>query len=186
MAKLILSLLLLTVLYALPSKAGYSIVFPASGSVLEAGYIYNITWTLTKDTPTEPAIDVILTQGPPDNLMPLMTICKDIDPTALLCQFSIPTTTKSAIDYALTIGKLTANVGYSSYFTIKGVGVLAQSNNGCPNMGGHKCTDPLSPCCGIDGYCGIGPGFCDKGCEPKFSYGGTCNAKPKRKRFVKF
>ncbi|CAI2174817.1 6711_t:CDS:2 [Funneliformis geosporum] len=189
MAKLFLSLLLLTVLYALPSKAGYSIVYPATGSVLTAGYMYNITWTLTNDPQTEPAVDLILTMGPPDNLMPQWTVCENINPTALVCKFSVPATTKTAIDYSISIGKLAENVAYSSYFTIKGVGEVPLVNDGCPNMGGHKCTDPQSPCCGVDGFCGIGPGFCDKGCLPKFSYGGTCAAKqpkPKRKRFVQF
>ncbi|CAG8538261.1 9907_t:CDS:2 [Funneliformis mosseae] len=200
MAKSLLGLFLLAVLCTSRANAGYTVTFPSSGDVLDAKTPYNVTWILNQDTPTEPAVDVRLVMGPPENLKEQMKICKNIDPAALSCPFLVPPTMATGIDYAITVGKDPANYGYTPFFTIQGVGEVPLINNGCPNMGGHSCNSLASPCCGVNGFCGNGPNFCGEGCQAAYSNGGTCvqpepakepvtnepKAVPKRKRFVKF
>ena len=83
MAKSLLALLFLTLYYTSCANAGYAINYPGTGDILLPGYQYNATWTLTKDTPTEPLVNVALVNGRPENLQPVIPLCSDIKPEAL-------------------------------------------------------------------------------------------------------
>ncbi|RIA90117.1 hypothetical protein C1645_805916 [Glomus cerebriforme] len=189
MAKSLFILLLLTLYYTSYVNAGYEVVFPGTGTVLQAGELSNVTWNLNTDGPTEPLVDVRLVSGSPANLQEVFTICKGVDPAIKKCDFAVPLDSVTRIDYAITIGKSPDNYGYGSYFTINGTGLIPP-NYGCPNMGGYNCEGDI-PCCGTDGYCGKGADFCGTGCQPQFSVKGSCKAvtntlakgaAPKRRR----
>ncbi|CAB4400738.1 unnamed protein product [Rhizophagus irregularis] len=184
MAKSLLALLFVALYCTSYANAGYEVTSPTTGTLINGGDYASVIWNINNVGPTEKTVDVILNNGPPENLVPIYTLCKGIDPNVKTCNFPVPADMPTGIDYTIAVGGIPDNYAYSNYFTIKGVGEIPP-NNGCPNMGGHVCNSADLACCGVDGFCGIGPNFCGTGCQPQFSLAGSCGGgkakKPKRR-----
>jgi len=174
MSKLLFSFFLLTLLYVSCINAGYEVTFPGTGTVLNAGDRTNVTWLLNDLNPNETTVLVRLYSGDPANLTEEITLCQGIDPTIQKCDWTVPKTIVSKIDYTVLVGTAPESIAFGSFFSIVGKGPLPP-NNGCPNMGGHTCSGNL-PCCSATGYCGSGDTFCGSGCQAKFSLAGACGS----------
>ncbi|CAG8545081.1 6347_t:CDS:2 [Diversispora eburnea] len=150
--------------------ADYYVDNPGAGSVWQFGKSYNVTWF--DKSKNENTVDVCLVHGPADRLILFRTLCSKISPSTRFCSYTVPKDIPSGIDYAIIVGGVPANYGYSSYFTIISDGPLPE-NNGCPKMGGKNCPESL-PCCSSSGFCGSSEAHCGVGCDPKHSFNGKC------------
>ncbi|RHZ79255.1 hypothetical protein Glove_150g37 [Diversispora epigaea] len=155
--------------------ADYYVDNPGAGIVWQFDKSYNVTWL--DRSKNENTVDVRLVYGPADSLILFRTLCSKISPSAKFCSYTVPKDIPSGIDYAIIVGGVPANYGYSSYFTIISDGPLPE-NNGCPKMGGKNCSESL-PCCSSSGFCGSSEAHCNAGCDPKHSFNGKCEVPGK-------
>ncbi|KAI9277482.1 hypothetical protein BY458DRAFT_433208 [Sporodiniella umbellata] len=102
-----------------------SITGPLANTVYKAGSEAHITWT-------EPKVSIIpqivLVQGPPTALQPVMTIAKDLDAQSRSCIWKIPSDLPSGSNYALELG-VSPNIAYTGQFTIENNGGPLPSQN---------------------------------------------------------
>jgi len=156
------------------SAANYVITSPGTGTIWNKGESVEVLWTGTD----EPNVDVRLVHGPAVNLKEYAVLCTNVASSAGKCSYTVDSNIPTGFDYAITVGKDPAKYGYSSFFTIKGKGVLPPPK-GCRNFGGQDCPESL-PCCSKDGYCGNTPAHCGAGCVAKYSFNGKCgnNSNP--------
>jgi len=151
--------------------ADYAISSPGTGVVWKAGDSVKVLWKASGNN-IENKVDVRLVKGDASNLQLITNLCQDIDPTIGECDYSVSQSLTSGRDYAIEVGKLSANFGYSSFFSIQASGDLS-APTGCPNFGGQNCPQSL-PCCSSSGYCGATDAYCGNGCMAKYSFNGQC------------
>lgn len=80
MAKSLLALLFVALYCTSYANAGYEVTSPTTGTLINAGDSPSVIWIINNVGPTEKTVDVVLNYGPPENLTPLYTLCKGIDP----------------------------------------------------------------------------------------------------------
>ncbi|KAF8941980.1 hypothetical protein BGZ47_007017 [Haplosporangium gracile] len=100
------------------------LVQPVGSSVWAQGMTYVISWgpnpepVYAKALSPKSSVDILLMQGPNDNLKEIAVLSKDVDSSVHMLEWLIPTTVAPATDYSIRITHAGDVDTYSHYFEV--------------------------------------------------------------------
>ncbi|RGB34271.1 hypothetical protein C1646_156686 [Rhizophagus diaphanus] len=115
MAKSLLALLFVALYCTSYANAGYEVTSPTTGTLINAGDYTSVNWIINNVGPTEQLVNVILNNGPPENLTPIYTLCSGINPNVKTCSFTVPLDIPTALNYSITMGGTPENYAFGNY-----------------------------------------------------------------------